>query len=83
MSTTTAASRPLALRVGRAVLLAIGYVVGIAAAAGGFVAFSSTGDMDALMSRGAVMVLGGILLYGVRAAQVATRPSRKLDPIES
>ncbi|MEP0508968.1 MAG: hypothetical protein ABJD38_09650 [Aurantimonas coralicida] len=80
MSTTATVSRPLALRVGRVFLLAAGYAIGTVAAIGGFVAFSSTGDLEALMSRGTVMVLGGLLLYGVRAVQVATRPNRKPDP---
>lgn len=83
MSATVPVPRPLALRVGRVILLAVGYVVGAAAAIGGAVAFSTPGDPDALMSRGIVMVAGGLLVYGVRAAQVATRPARKPDPIES
>ncbi|BDA84557.1 hypothetical protein Sa4125_20990 [Aureimonas sp. SA4125] len=64
----------------RLAILAVGYLVAAILAIGGGIAFSTTGDMDAIMSRGAVMVAGIILGVGTDELRRATRPPSKPDP---
>ncbi|KQT83121.1 hypothetical protein [Aurantimonas sp. Leaf443] len=74
---TTALRRRPAVRL---VVFAAGYLVAAVLGVGGLIAFSTTGEIDALMGRGAVMVAGIVLGFGTGELRRATRPQRKLDP---
>ncbi|WP_062211745.1 hypothetical protein [Aureimonas sp. AU12] len=77
LPTTTALRRRPATRLA---ILATGYLAAAVLGLGGLVAFSTTGDLDALMSRGTVMVAGILIGFGTGELRRASRPHRRPDP---